>query len=146
MCSSDLGKTDQFVFKFRKPANAPNTDKRPKDDPIKHWYGNTFVLGTPTKRFRTIFYHADHTFQENGMKDTQAAYWYWAADGQNCMLHQFPAEQEGFVTCHPFSEAHRNSKLNETFNEIDGTGRASLVTIVPGRVYPNVDKWPTERD
>ena len=109
-------KTDQFVFRFKKPVNAPNTDKRPSKaqeaEILKTYYGNTLVLNPQAKevsangqRTRTSYYNPNHTYQEFGrMADgpgpMQAGTWWWDADGHNCELHQFPIDERSNVVCH----------------------------------------------
>ena len=144
------GDGSSVAARYRKPANAP-ADKRPKGDPLKAWYGNTFTLGTLTERNRTIFHHPDGTYHEFGMNDMQSGYSYWAADGRNCMLHQFPPEQRGFVTCHQYPTADIK-KVGEMWIEggpnhlmpyKDGdprpaVGQGTIVGLTQGYVYPNV--------
>jgi predicted methyltransferase len=109
-------KTDQFILRFKKPANAPNTDKRPtkaqEDAILKNYYGNTLILNPQSKavsdngqRTRTSYYNADHTYQEfgrlaDGPGPMQAGTWWWDADGHNCELHQFPIDERSNVVCH----------------------------------------------
>ena len=140
----------QVAYRFKKPATAVG-DNRPKGDPLKTWYGNTFTLGPITERFRTIFHHPDGTYHEFGMNDMQSGYSYWAADGRNCMLHQFPLEQRGFVTCHqyPMTEGTKAGTMwieggpNHLAPYKDGDprpaqGQGNVVGLTQGYVYPNV--------
>ena len=55
---------------------------------------------TGPKQERRMFYHADGTYQEFGWGDMQSGTWYWDAAGHNCMLHEFPVSQRGFIVCH----------------------------------------------
>ena len=109
---------------------------------MKPYFGNTFVLGTPAERFRTIFYHPDHSYQEFGMHDMQSATWWFDADGQNCMLHEFPPNQRGLVICHPFEKAHRAPPIGRPFFEQGGGGARTVVSVVRGYQYPNVSAPP----
>ena len=99
-------KTDQFALRFKKPANTPNTDKRPPKNGFDGYYGNTNIMNmgnpdhTGPKQERRMFYHADGTYQEFGWGDMQSGTWYWDAAGHNCMLHEFPVSQRGFIVCH----------------------------------------------
>ena len=140
----------RVAYRFRKPASAPG-DKRPKGDPIKSWYGNTFTLGPVTERFRTIFHHPDGTYQEFGMNDMQSGTWFWAADGRNCMLHQFPSEQRGFVTCHqyPMSDTTKPGDMwieggpnhlapYKAGEPRPAQGQGNIVGLAQGYLYPNV--------
>jgi predicted methyltransferase len=140
----------QVAYRFKKPTTAVG-DNRPKGDPLKTWYGNTFTLGPITERFRTIFHHPDGTYHEFGMNDMQSGYSYWSADGRNCMLHQFPIEQRGFVTCHqyPVTEGTRTGTMwieggpNHLAPYFAGQprpapGQGNVVGLTEGLVYPNV--------
>jgi predicted methyltransferase len=110
---ADGDRADHYVLRFKKPANAPNTDKRPKNELaiMKNYYGNTFEfnIGATGKksgaRVRFTYYNSDHTYQEfgrvgDGPGPMQAGTWWWDADGHNCMLHQFPTDERGNVVCH----------------------------------------------
>jgi predicted methyltransferase len=127
-------KTDQFAFRFKKPANVANTDKRPKDDPLTNWYGNTFIfsLGDPTARYN--FYHADHTYEEYGNTGTkvQQGTWYWDAAGHNCMIHQFPLQERGFIVCHTDAVKREVGPVTMW----DNGGGPVKVQVVKGYVYP----------
>src|SRR5262249_10240963 len=69
---------DQFVFRFKKPANASAATKRPtpaqEQAIMKNYYKNTHILNADlTKlnsdngnRIRYHYYNADHTYQEMG--------------------------------------------------------------------------------
>ncbi len=126
--------TDQYALRFKKPMNAANTDKRPKEDPLANWYGNTFIfnLGDPTARYN--LYHADHTYQEyaNAGTKVQQGTWYWDAAGHNCMNHQFPLQERGFVVCH--SDAVKREVGPVTM--WDNGGGAVKVQLAKGFVYP----------
>ena len=102
-----------FVLRFIKPANAPNSDKRPAD-PMKAmagYFGTTrrtnpglIREGGVGHRERRVMYHADMTYQEYGQKGTGNNPWqsgiaYFGADGDGCMLHLYPLDQKGFVAC-----------------------------------------------
>jgi len=141
---------NQVAYRFKKPATAVG-DKRPKGDPLKTWYGNTFTLGTLTERNRTIFHHPDGTYHEFGMNDMQSGYSFWAADGRNCMLHQFPIEQRGFVTCHqyPMTEGIKTGTMwieggpnhlapYKAGDTRPAQGQGNIVGLTEGLVYPNV--------
>jgi predicted methyltransferase len=96
---------DRYTMRFKKPTNAANTDKRPPKNALEGYYGNTNIMNLgiedkPPRQERRMFYHADGTYQEFGIHDMQAGLWYWDAAGHNCMLHQYPVEQRGFVVCH----------------------------------------------
>ncbi len=107
-------KTDQYAFRFKKPMNAAKTDQRPPKNAFDGYYGNTNIMNmdSPEKtgphQERRMIYHADGTYQEFGWGDMQAGTWYWDAAGHNCMLHESPLSQRGFVVCHssePFKKA-----------------------------------------
>jgi hypothetical protein len=143
------------AYRFKKPATAPG-DNRPKGDPLKTWYGNTFVLGTLAERNRTIFHHPDGTYQEFGTNDMQSGYSFWSADGRNCMLHQFPVEQRGFVTCHQYPTKEGAKAIGEMWVEggpnhltpykagdpRPAQGQGNIVGLMQGHVYPNAAPAP----
>jgi len=139
-----VDKSDQFMLRFRKPTNSLAGTKRLPLSAMKNYYGNTFVLGTPDQRFRTIFYHEDGSYQEFGMNDMQIARYYFDADGHNCMYHEAPASQESFVTCHPFEQEHIKAKVGDTWTEPPnmGGGQPTKVSLVKGHQYPNVERPP----
>ena len=140
-------KADQFLLRFKKPANVSANTKRQPRSVMKNFFGNTFVLGTPDQRFRTIFYHEDGTYQEFGMNDMQMAHYYFDADGHNCMYHEAPAQQEGFVTCHPFEQEHLHAKVGDTWTEPPnmGGGQPTKVALVKGHQYPNFTPRPRQQ-
>lgn len=117
---------DQFLLRFKKPANAPSTDKRPAGDGLAGYYGNTEVMNrghvdaTPQQE-RRMFYHANGTYQEFGpsvsLAPMQAGLWYWDAAGHNCMLHQYPAAQRGFIVCHSVPVGHN---VGDAWDEAPG--------------------------
>ena len=145
--SATRDKADTFLLRFRKPANAPNTDKRPskaqEDAIMKNYYGNTVVLNPQSKaandkgeRTRTSFYNADHTYQEFGrMSDgpgpMQMGTWWWGADGHNCELHQFPIDERSNVVCHTDVFAREIGAIGG--QRTDGSGQKQM--IVKGHVF-----------
>ena len=144
---------DQFLFRFKKPVNAPSADKRPttaqEAEIMKAYYGNTFIARVGMKkanpltgeRLRHHFYNPDHTYQEFGrLSDGPGAFqggtWYWDADGHNCMLHQYPADERQNVVCH--TDVVLTSKL--PLNVItDGRygGHPAKLMLAKGHVYPD---------
>ena len=73
------------------------------------------------------------------------------ADGRNCMLHQFPIEQRGFVTCHqyPMTEGTQTGTMwieggpnhlapNKAGDTKPAQGQGNIVGLTQGYVYPNV--------
>ncbi len=121
--------SDKYVMRFKKPAGAPS-DNRPKQDPLAGLYGNTYVgaQGLPTER--RVFYHENGTYQEFGHNDMQAGTVFWNADGNNCMLHQFPAEQRNFVVCHP----RPARKLGDSWTSTNAVGETSTYTVLKGNI------------
>ena len=128
------GKTDQFVLRFKKPRNAPSTDKRPSDAAFQSYYGNT--MGSVTPRY--VYYNKDGTYQEYGIGtgegSSQAGTWFWDAAGNNCQLHQYPAIDRGLIVCH-------THKLNVTPGDkfsVDVYGNGQLIDfqLIPGHVLP----------
>ena len=129
-------KTDEFTFRFKKPMNAPNTDKRSKDDVVANWEGNTFIFNVDGPSTRWNFYHLDHTYEEYGNTGTkvQQGTWYWDAAGHNCMLHQFPATQRQFIVCHDYVSDRKVGEVWEQRKNKDGS--PNLMGIYKGYVYP----------
>ena len=154
-------KNDQFLLRFRKPANAPNTDHRPKgEDPLKNYYGNTIIHGVAAKegvtvkdgriiagamkgvtpegaRVRYSYFNADGTYEEFGRIDEgpgpmQSGVWFWDADGNNCELHQFPLDERGTVVCHT-DDYPRPIGVVQDHNP-DGSVDARRTEIVKGHV------------
>ena len=138
---------DQYLLRFKKPANASGADKRPtkaqEDAIMKNYYGNTVVLNPQSKaandkgeRTRTSFYNADHTYQEfgrlaDGPGPMQMGTWWWDAEGHNCELHQFPIDERSNVVCHTDVFAREIGVIGG--QTPDGSGQKT--TIVKGHVY-----------
>jgi predicted methyltransferase len=124
-------KTDEFVYRFVKPAGAiaPN---RPKNDPLKNYYENTYVYNMgPGERHH--FYHADGTYQEFGKDDMQAGEWFWDAKGQFCIVHQFPILQRQYNFCASDIAYHELGEKWQTSRVGRGT---TTQTLLKGHVYP----------
>jgi predicted methyltransferase len=121
--------SDKYMMRFKKPANAAG-DNRPKVDPLAGLYGNTYVgaVGLPTER--RVFYHENGTYQEFGHHDMQSGTLFWNADGNSCMLHQFPADQRNFVVCHP----RPPRKLGDSWSSTNAVGETSNYTVVKGNI------------
>ena len=129
-------KTDQFVLRFKKPLTAKGGDLRPDHDVLVGFYGNTTISGEATSAQRHVFYHPDHSYQEFGWEDMQSGQWYWDAAGHNCMLHQWPEVQRGFVVCH---DTARDKKPGDNWTQNNGQpwqGTARPYKAVQGLVYP----------
>ncbi len=132
--ASVRGKADQFVLRFKKPLNAPDTDKRPTAASFRSYLGNTMASITP----RYVYYNEDGTYQEYGIGtaegSAQAGTWFWDAAGHNCQLHQYPAIDRGLIVCH----AHKlDVKPGDKFSvDVYGNGQSIDFQIVPGHVLP----------
>jgi hypothetical protein len=135
------GMVDQYVMRFKKPMNAPNTDKRPPKDAMDGYFGNTNIMNRGTvdaspRQERRMFYHADGTYQEFGpavsRSPMQSGTWYWDAAGHNCMLHQYPLDQRGFVVCHSTA---LYKKVGDNWTQEPaggGNGPGTPLTIIKG--------------
>jgi predicted methyltransferase len=123
--------TDQFVLRFKKPLTATG-DKRPPANAFDGFYDNTVILGTTVKRW--MIYHKDLTYQEFGLTGTKVQHgtWYWDAMGHNCMLHQYPADENAFVVCHA---SQTGKKVGDSWMEDNGGGQSPF-KLVKGNVYP----------
>ncbi len=131
------GAPDRFILRFKKPANAPNTDLRPGKDAIAGYYGNTSHSGIHSPVQRWVFMHPDGSYQEFGNTGTlvQQGLWYWDAAGRNCMLHQFPAEDRGSIVCHDLANSlHKNP--GDEWTRIEA-GR--IFRMEKGYAYPPAD-------
>jgi predicted methyltransferase len=134
----------RFLLRFKKPVNAANTDRRPGKGAMDGYFGNTSVMNmglqeAPPREERRHFYHADGSYQEFGLTNPkfpnrgdqfQEGLWFWDVAGHNCMLHQFPADERGFVVCHaatPFKKA--GDRWSELRN---GTPPATDMVMLPG--------------
>jgi predicted methyltransferase len=145
--ASDLAhgdKADQFVVRFKKPATASGETKRPKTDPLKNYYGNTYVYNIGSggnvsgDRPRHHFYHPDGTYQElgeigKGPGPLQEGWVYWDADGHNCQVHQFPMDERPTVVCHALVPLEIGQK---TMQDNGGGAGPKPVTLLKGHVYP----------
>jgi predicted methyltransferase len=133
------------VLKFQKPANAPNTDMRPKstqsalgtlaDATRGSNPGLIRRADTGPSRERHVVYHTDMTYQEWGQRGSgnnphQSGTWFFNADGGSCMQHLFPTDQQGFVNCQ-YNLSPNNLKTNDLWMEGDAIYRF----IGPGKVY-----------
>jgi predicted methyltransferase len=137
------GPADMFVLRFKKPANAPNTDKRPANimQGMSGYFGNTRRGNTEAagvvsgQRERRVLYHEDGTYQEYGAKGTgnnpfQSGLWFFDADGNGCMLHLFPEDQRGQTICSA-GRAEPGHKAGETWVGDDG----HKMEMVKGYLY-----------
>jgi predicted methyltransferase len=139
-------KTDRYLLRFKKPANANPGDKRPKDENavMGNYYGNTQILGVGMKsvtpdgnRIRHVFYNPDHTYEEfgrvgEGVAPMQAGTWFWDALGYNCMIHQFPIDERANLVCHEDIVSHPIGVVED-----QKSGASAIkVEIVKGWVRP----------
>lgn len=127
------GKDGMFALRFKKPANAPNSDKRPADvkAALAGFFGNTrrsnpgligersVKAGGGGLRERRVMYHPDLTYQEYGQRGTGDNPWqsgtvFYNADGDGCMLHAFPLNERGFIACSP-GRAAPNVKMGDAW-------------------------------
>ena len=122
MDASLRGKTDQFVLRFRKPANASPQTKRPPRGAMDGYFGHSQESGMGDKSHRWVNYYADGNYDEYGISGTlvQQGTWYWDAAGHNCMIHQFPAPERQGIVCH---ETAINKRAGETWTLNPGDTR-----------------------
>ena len=134
------GKTDQYALRFRKPANAPNTSKRPAKNAMEASYGNTIESGMGTPSQRWVSYHADGTYQEFGISGAavQLGKWYWDAAGHNCMIHQYPLAERQGVVCHTTAIG---KKPGDSWSQDNGNGGQRPYMMVKGYVQPKVSDF-----
>lgn len=119
--------TDKFILRFKKPITATG-DKRPAADPLAGFYSNTTISGKGTENERRVFYHSDNSYQEFGEHDMQSGTTFWNADGNSCMLHQFPADQRNFVVCH----AREPHKVGDIWNSTNALGQTRENAVISG--------------
>ena len=140
------GKTDQFVLRFKKPANAANTDKRPPKNGMSGYYGNTVRTGGGAEDFtrRWVSYHPDGTYNEFGVSGAavQSGKYYWDAEGHNCMIHQYPITERQGVVCH---ETAINKKAGDHWTQNNGNGVDRPYRLEPGYTQPKVSEFDPKR-
>ncbi len=127
------GRPDRFLLRFKKPATATG-DQRPPANTMKNYYGNTYIYNLGEETERHHFYYPDGRYQEfgaNGKAMVQEGTWYWDADGHNCQLHQYPADQRGEVVCHSFVARELNV-VGQQDNGYDPPLGAHATEIIPG--------------
>ncbi len=131
-------KTDQFIFRFKKPANASAATHRPPADAMNGFYGNTSQSGgdpakDPTHRW--VFYHANGDYEEYGISGSlvQQGTWFWDAAGHNCMIHQFPAPERQGIVCHATATY---KKAGDTYTQDNGGDRPRPYALTPGYTQP----------
>jgi hypothetical protein len=146
---AERDKADQFVFRFKKPANTSGATNRPSAGEeaaiMKNYYGNTHILNADLKelnsnngnRLRYHYYNADHTYQEmgrvgEGTGPLQLGVWFWDAKGNNCMLHEYPIDERANVVCHDYVVSR---PLNVMQTQQTGQRKGTKFMIVPGHVY-----------
>ena len=56
---------------------------------------------------------------------------FWDADGHNCQLHQYPANERSLVVCHALMPLEIGQKAMQ-----DNGNGPKPVTLLKGRVYP----------
>jgi predicted methyltransferase len=138
--ASVKNKADQFILRFKKPAKASAATQRPGPNAMTGYYGNTAISTPNTPAPRWMYYNKDWSYLEMGdpdapqsdhAGDVQIGTYYWDAAGHNCMIHQYPAEERGFVVCH--TAIVPGEKVGQTWT-IPGSTRSA--TLQPGNQYP----------
>lgn len=131
--SSFNGNADRFLLRFKKPLNSPPDKRAQGMKAVQVLYGNTLVTGLDIDRQRDLFFHPDGTYEEFGRNGSavQEGYWYIGADARLCILHQFPAPENGYTFCLDIPDR----KLGEKWNVVGRRG-AEIDAILPGLVYP----------
>ncbi len=133
--ASAADKSEHFVLRFKKPLTVIG-DRRAHIDPFTHYYGNTYIYNfnavgaVSGDRPRWHYYHRDGTYQEFGTQDMQSGRDYWDADGRNCQLHEFPAEQRGWTVCHALPPLQVGEQRLQENSVGDGP---KWVTLIPGQ-------------
>jgi hypothetical protein len=110
--------SDGFVLRFKKPMNAPNTNKRPADyaKALAGVFENTIVSGyspnAPARDQRLHFLHADGTYQEISKNSFDSGQWYYNVDGWNCRYR--PGSK--FTDCHNYPGEYENRHVGDKWN------------------------------
>lgn len=125
------GHEDDFVLRFRKP-RAAKTVARTPDSEMSAYFGNTLSMRLSEQQTLSIFYHADHTYEEFGPSGASYGIWYLSADGQNCMLNQSASGADvGTTHCDALEfPASKHPKASEA------DSGASPIMLLKGYVYP----------
>jgi hypothetical protein len=100
---------------------------------MKNYYGNTYIYNLGEENERHHFYYPDGRYQEFGNTGAmlQEGLYYWDADGHNCQLHQYPANQRALVVCHSFIARELNV-VGQQDNGYDPPQGLHPTEIIPG--------------
>jgi predicted methyltransferase len=144
---------DMFVFRFKKPMNAPNTDLRPSGGliaAVAGYFGNTRrgTINAGAQRERRQMYHSDGkggvVGEDFGPHDSsgntfQSGTVFYAADGRGCIRHRYPDYARDGVYC-SFGRIKPGMKAGDTW--VDETDRdpkyypnGRQYMLAPGKVY-----------
>ena len=143
--------TDRYMMKFKKPTNAPDTDKRPKPgqpDPMAGYYANTLIVNDGEPRhylFRkdgvyNVFGRDPSTVPMDQVHEIEllggymeTGKWSYDADGHVCVRPEFPWERRAIITCIPLpAGAQPGAVYDQTLSD----GRQVKAQLVAGRVLP----------
>jgi predicted methyltransferase len=140
-------KTDQFILRFKKPANASPETHRPPANAMNGFYGNTSQSGgdpakDPTHRW--VFYHPNGTYEEYGISGSlvQQGEWYWDAAGHNCMIHQFPGPERQGIVCHATATF---KKAGDVYTQDNGGSTPRPYALTPGYTQPTLAEVKSSR-
>lgn len=128
-------KSDRFLLRFKKPANAAPDMRAQGKEWAKVLYGNTWVsaLNSPSGG-RRLFYHTDDSYEEWGVSGSlvQEGYWFLDAKARVCILHEFPAVERGYIIC----SKKLPVKVGDRWETMGRPPRGPSTNMVqPGRVY-----------
>jgi predicted methyltransferase len=123
---------DAFVLVFRKPTNAPNTNRRPPDSSIAGLFGNTLELFEPADSVHLL--HADHTYQEIRGRTYAAGIWFFNADGWHCRYRPRASIADCATSPHEYEH-----KVGDVWDASHGRYRV-LKGYRYDLILPNVDK------
>jgi predicted methyltransferase len=135
---------DMFVLRFKKPANAPNTDQRPAKPMVAMapYFGNTRANDVGARgnragqREHRTFFHEDGTYQEIGRADSgnnvfASGTWFFDADGRQCRHHLYQPDARDMADCNGGAE-RLDHKVGDKWMEDDGK---TPVELMKGYVY-----------
>ena len=141
-------KADRFLLRFKKPANASNSDHRPKTG-LGALADNTLVWGS-AKATRHAMFDKSGIYREFGLDmipswaitgigieldpvQFYAGKWFHDADGHLCRRQEYPLVYRGFINC---AGVPANAAPGQSFEVTAGDGAKSQGQVLRGIVYP----------
>jgi predicted methyltransferase len=127
---------DRVSLRFKKPPTAVG-DKRPKDDPLRNYYGNTYLVNADAPDFtRYNFYTPDHVYTEFAKGDYRVGTWFWDAQGRFCIVHEYPHALRRYIFCNPNTKYRQVGDVWQTKANRPAPPHQAPAKLVKGEVYP----------